>query len=51
MKVQHKTDQAGRPVTVAATVATQARQAFEELLLFCTQDAGSFRPFEANLLS
>ena len=37
MKVQHKTDAAGCPGVVVATVATQARQAFEELLLFCTQ--------------
>jgi hypothetical protein len=51
MKVQHKTDEADCPGVATTAVATQdARQAFEELLLFCTQDEGPFRPFEKNLL-
>jgi hypothetical protein len=50
MEVQHKTDEPGCPVVATTTVATQARQAFEELLLFCTQDDGPFRPFEKKLL-
>src|ERR1700679_1196800 len=50
MKVQHKTGESACPVVVVDTVTTQARQAFEELLLFCTQGDSLFRPFETNLL-
>ena len=50
MKDEHKPDQEICPVVLSATVATQARQAFEDVLQFCTQDDGPFRPFETNLL-
>jgi hypothetical protein len=51
MEGEHKTDKPPCPVVVSATVETAARQAFESLLRFCTQDDGPFRPFETNLLA
>jgi hypothetical protein len=50
MEGEHKTDKDPCPVVVSATVETAARQAFEGLLRFCTQDDGPFRLFETNLL-
>lgn len=50
MEGEHKTDSDACPVVGSATVETQARPAFEDLLRFCAQDDGSFRRFETSLL-
>jgi hypothetical protein len=50
MEGEHKTARASCPVVSSATLESEARQAFENLLRFCAHDDGAFRPFEANLL-
>jgi hypothetical protein len=50
MEGEHRRDREGCPDVAAATVAKEARQAFDDLLHSCCQDDGSFRCFETNLL-
>jgi hypothetical protein len=50
MEGQHSADREFCPAFVSTTVESAARQAFEELLLFCVKHDGPFRPFETNLL-
>jgi hypothetical protein len=50
MEGEHSANSETCPVVGSTTVETAARQAFEELLLFCAKHDGPFRPFETNLL-
>jgi len=50
MEGEPTTDRDDCPVHASATVESDARQAFEDLLGFCRQDDGRFRPFETTLL-
>jgi hypothetical protein len=49
MKGEHKTDRDDRPGSPAATAESEARQCFDDLLHWCSQADGPFRPFESNL--
>ena len=50
MEGEHRTNEDGCPVRVTGIVEQEARQSFEELLRWCGQHDGSFRPFEVTLL-
>lgn len=51
MTGEHKADESSRPVLSSQAIALAARQAWEDLLTFCTEDQeGLFRPFEVSLL-
>jgi hypothetical protein len=50
MEGEHKTNGVDCPVSTASVLTRETRQAFDELLLFCEQDQGTFRRFETALL-